>query len=334
MTSARLAVIVLSLAACSSEPAAGQTADVEAADVRTPDATTVVHGDPPPEGWRWESYQDVQIAVPQDWDYGIVGRPWCQRADDEKPFVGRPGPVREIACSGAEDAVEPGQKVSTGGQFVWFGLPPDSALDLVQTPNETNVISDGHGGSDRAVVQAGTVSIVVQAPAELRAQIISTVRLAEIDHNGCAAVPPYAGHPKWGPSGPEVTEYTDIKGISACSYVDAELVGSLRLNPEQATEAIAAIASAPVGGGPFNPAALCVPVEDESDDVAQLILQVDAAAAGTIVLSYGGCSSTGLDDGTAVRTLTRDSVQPFIQGPNRVYHWGSSLLDPIFAPDE
>ncbi len=47
------------------------------------------------------------------------------------------------------------------------------------------------------------------------------------------------------------------------------------------------------------------------------MLQVDAATSGTISLRYGGCSSTGLDDGVTVRTLTRDSVTPFLQGPNR-----------------
>lgn len=170
---------------------------------------------------------------------------------------------------------------------------------------------------DRAAIQVGLVRIYVQAPEPVRQRILDSIQFIDTDHHGCPVDAPYTGKPAWRPQGPEVTEYTDVKSISACRYSEARLISSLRLTAEQATDALAAIARAPKDGGPFPPAASCVPVEVEAEGIEQLVLQVDAATPGTLSLRYGGCSSTGLDDGVTVRTLTRDSVTPFVQGANR-----------------
>jgi hypothetical protein len=133
----------------------------------------------------------------------------------------------------------------------------------------------------------------------------------------CSTVAPYAGNPTWRPSGPAVEEITEVQSITACRYINARLLSSLRLEGEEATAAAQAMIAAPEGGGPFDPAASCVPVDMEAEGVEQLVLYVDAKTDATISLRYGGCSSNGQDDGTTVRALTTESLAPFLQGPNR-----------------
>lgn len=291
-------MLLLALTGCAAAEAAKNTQPAAAQE-----------SDAPPEGWRWESYEDVRLAVPDDWGYGTTGRPWCQSEDEEEPFVGRPGYVREMACVGNDDT-----QVDVGGRFVWFGVEEPTA----EPARIAKQLSDPVVQGDRAAIQAGVVRIYVQVEADIRQKILDSISFTEVDHNGCSADAPYKGNPAWRPQGPAVDEITDVQSITACRYSDARLLSSLRLNGDQAQEAQAALAAAPEGGGPFNPAASCVPVEMEAEAVEQIVLQIDAAQDATVSLRYGGCSSTGQDDGTTVRTLTRESLLPFVQGPNRI----------------
>lgn len=133
----------------------------------------------------------------------------------------------------------------------------------------------------------------------------------------CPADAPYAGNPRWRPTGPAVTELTDVQSVTACTYADVRLRSSQRLNAEDSRKVVAAIVAAPEGGGPFNPAASCVPVEEEDEAAERLVLQIDAATDATVSLRFG-CSSAGMDDGHTVRTLTRAAVQPFFPNPDQV----------------
>ncbi|GLY19795.1 hypothetical protein Kisp01_68090 [Kineosporia sp. NBRC 101677] len=261
-----------------------------------------------PEGWRWESYRDVRLAVPADWGYGVTPSRMCRGKTETRPHVGRPVVNPEGGRCETSD-----ERYGSTGQFVWFGVE-EPAMEVVRL-EKVKGRAVVHRG--RAAIQVGMVRVYVRAPEPIRQQILNSIEFTDIDHNSCPAQAPYAGDPSWRPDGPDVTKYQEIRSISACRYADAELVSSLRLTGEKATDALAAIARAPEGGGPFHPAASCVPVEVEAEGIEQLVLQVDAATSGTISLRYGGCSSTGLDDGVTVRTLTRDSVTPFLQGPNR-----------------
>src|SRR3954465_15549674 len=54
-----------------------------------------------PDGWRWESYRDVEVGVPADWGWGSgdqrLGQ-WCTNEKHPKPIVGRPGVSTLVGC--------------------------------------------------------------------------------------------------------------------------------------------------------------------------------------------------------------------------------------------
>lgn len=271
--------------------------------------------DDPPEGWRWESYKNVQLAVPGDWGYGATGRPWCLRRDDG-PAVGRPGYLRSQGCR--VNTTKKETEVSTGGQFVWFEPAKET----------TNQVTRVSLTGDRSIVRAGNVKVSVQTTAKVRHQILDSIHLIDTDHNGCPAVPPFAGRPDWRPKGLKITKLKDAKEISACRYEDAELRSSIRLTGKEATEALTAMRQTRIlGYGPSPLAAECVP--DKIPRADQILLKLDQ---GTIALRYAGCLLPGLDDGTDVHILSRKAVQPFLAEPNRVNSWTKPHLTEILRP--
>ncbi|MDP9828813.1 hypothetical protein [Kineosporia succinea] len=279
-------------------------------------------GDAPPSGWRWESYQNVRLAVPEAWGHGITSRPWCLRPDDEEPFVGRPGPVRTIGCTG-EDA----HTIAVGGEYLWF----DVATPAVDWVYDEDLLGDPFStGPDSEMFRAGLVTVEVQAPPAVRRAIIDSVELTDTDHHGCAAEAPDDGDVDWRPDGPAVTELTDVTAVSACSYSNAVLRSSTRLTGAEAAAAVGAITRAPVGGGPNSIVSDCVP--DEILVMEHIVLQIEASPDKVVDLRHGGCFHRGLDDGVTVRTLTREAVQPFVTGPNEVRSWTGEELDPILRP--
>ncbi|GAA3626863.1 hypothetical protein GCM10022223_50170 [Kineosporia mesophila] len=279
-------------------------------------------GDAPPEGWRWETYRNVRLAVPEGWGYGTTGRQWCGRADDESPFVGRPGSLRMYGCGSQVE----GTMLESGGEFVWFGADAGPGAPARVAGRIGNAQMTG----ERAYLQAGLVTVAVQAPEVLRQKIIDSIGLVNTDQNGCSAKAPFAGNPDWRPQAVAVTELVGIEAVSACQYVEAHLRSSTRLTGDEAVRAVRAITEAPLGAGPNSPASECVP--DEITTMEHLVLQIDAERPGVVDLRYGGCFHRGLDDGTTVRTLTRAAVQPFVQGPNRVWGWSGDELSGILEP--
>ncbi len=276
-----------------------------------------------PSGFRWESFRNLQVGVPDDWGYGTSDSPWCLRKDSEKPFVGRPGAVALVGCSdpNESDGIDPATAIETGGEFAWFSF--DKKESAAQG------ISDPVRAGDRATVKAGGTTLSVQAPAALREKILGTVHTISTDQNGCPVKAPFTGDPRWRPSGPAVTSVTGVKSIAACNYSGAWLTSSVVVRGEKAVAAMEAIADAPVGGGPNSPADQCVP--DDLVAMEQFVLQVEANAPAEIGVRYGGCFHRGIDDGTTLRKLTRAAVQPFVGGANRITEWQGDL-GPILTP--
>lgn len=52
-----------------------------------------------PTGWRWESYDHLQIAVPGDWEYGTTDRPG---ASDQSTRIRSSADRERSATSGAD----------------------------------------------------------------------------------------------------------------------------------------------------------------------------------------------------------------------------------------
>jgi hypothetical protein len=276
-----------------------------------------------PSGWRWESFDRVEVGVPGDWGYGTSERPWCLKQKSEKPFVGRPGAVPAIGCQ-TEDAGgrDPGTILDTGGVFVW--LSP-----MREGDTQAGTLAPPVSSGDRVSFVLNGVQVAIQAAAPLRGQILATVRAGQTkDHNDCPIASPFVGNPHWVPDGPPVTGLTGVKTVSACMYAGGRLTSSLRLSGPPASSAIAAVAAAPVGGGPNLPKDQCA--EDDPPNQDMIVLQVTATqGASKILLRFGGCFHRGLYDGTTVRTLTRPAVAPFVTGPNEVKSFNGDALRPI-----
>ncbi|WP_432945336.1 hypothetical protein ACQPXM_05295 [Kribbella sp. CA-253562] len=118
----------------------------QAESVITPSSAATVMGTggetaPAKPGWRWETYADVQLQVPETWAQSLwAGPPDCTE-DDWVPeaTVFRPGGIRglalkicatpkaarQVAPSVVFDGERPGVVQLAGG---WFARPGSSAI--------------------------------------------------------------------------------------------------------------------------------------------------------------------------------------------------------------
>lgn len=191
-----------------------------------------------PDGWRWESFKDVEVAVPGGWGHtSSADFTGCSTAT--APTVSRPGLLPLVGCSGG------GRQV---GQFVAFDY------GRLGTPGPPVTVGD------RSTVTVGSVVVTVQAPRELREQIMATLRTVERDANGCPDSDPIAADPARRPvPAVDVAGLTGVRSVSACMYEMAEpkdlgfgtppLFGSIRLDEREAADAVRAIAAAPLATG-------------------------------------------------------------------------------------
>jgi hypothetical protein len=197
--------------------------------------------------------------------------------------------------------------MAVAGVFVAFG--PGGAAGSVEE-------------GDRTTVFLPTASVAVQAPPELRQQIVATIHPIEQDHNGCPVEHPISLDPGRTPERAiKVSALTAVTAVVACKYGITQpgeqngpgLRASVRLTAADAQAAIDQIANAPVGGGPDDPSTCAV---DYSYGEDIIVLSVTSGrTTSEIYLRYSGCNHNGFDDGVAVRSLTAEAVRPFV-GPN------------------
>lgn len=137
---------------------------------------------PPDPGWRYESYRDVVVQVPDSWGYRPTSR-CASRPDDRGPFVDTPMDVIDaMACMnhsplGMED----------WGTYVSFS--PPEAYD----PNPLPVGSVREGEWTRIVKVVGDARIEVLTDDEHLTdarRLVDSARVVTADHNGCAATSP------------------------------------------------------------------------------------------------------------------------------------------------
>ncbi|WP_109474102.1 hypothetical protein [Ornithinimicrobium cavernae] len=288
-----------------------------------------------PEEWRWESFGGVQVGIPGDWDWGGPSQrihQWClnDEGDRSQPIVGRAGISTAVGCDVDGGASPPRDSlVENTGEVVMFSWSPQPDV----RPTEVG---------DRTTVQVNGVAVTVQARQPLRDQIVSTIHLVTTDANGCTTTHPVTSDSSWRPSGPAVAQLSEVSSISVCRYqfsgawprtggeVAGGILSSLRLEGQDARQAIETIASAYVGGGPNNPDQ-CAPDFAYGDEA--IVLRVTSAAGTSeVVARYSGCDHHGFDDGHEVRTLTREAMAPLIEGPNQPDQASSEVGDIVF-PD-
>lgn len=277
---------------------------------------------PLPDGWRWESYRDVEVGVPADWGWGSgtqrLGQ-WCINGKRPKPIVGRPGFSTLVGCPSNAGGPDPETLIKNTGRVVAF---EDAGSPVA------------HGG-DRRVVTLRDVTVVVQVPKSLSTTIISTIHLVKIDHHGCPAADPVTAHPERRPPATDVADLVDVSAVSVCKYAVAHtgdrlsgawLLSSSQVRGSEAANLVRQIAAAPVNGGPNN-AKQC---SDKYGDEIMVLRVTSSTGESKIYARYSGCDHNGFDDGTTVRTLTRAPMQTLITGPNAVSSWGG-FLDPILG---
>ena len=189
------------LAACSDDSDDGDDAGIE------PEATATA------SGWRTESFGDAEISVPASWGHqtgDVAAVLWCiSDAAVSAPVVIRPGIPVESTCPGPadDDDPDPATLVEEAGAFV----------SMVFADSEPDAEEGAEG--DRETVKSGSVRIRVQAPEDLREQILATLHTISTDANGCPVTDPISAEPARRPDTPvSVVELEGITSVAACRY--------------------------------------------------------------------------------------------------------------------
>jgi len=202
-----------------------------AADDPTP---SVVSSPGPPQ--RVESWRDLQVTVPEGWGYGVLST-WCTHGATSPgtPVVERPEGMRDlILCT------EP----ANGYGVMFFD---GSAADLAYKAGHIWQYEKGDGGAaypegawmgyQRGGGNGDNIVWVVGADrATVEGVLESFVRNTSFDANGCTAN---------GDQGPAVADGL----VRLCRYdIDGWLQQSEMLSGQDATDALAALESAPPTG--------------------------------------------------------------------------------------
>jgi hypothetical protein len=277
----------------------------------------------PAAGWRYESYRDVQIEVPESWGYAAApGSDWCaDLAGGEgrfptQPYVdtsGRFSLLLGIGCVGRADLL--------GGQVperLW-----ESHVSLVAA-GQPGAVEDGTvtaKGWTRIARTIGSVQLRVLADGEHLEQarrIAASAEVVEADHNGCPATSDIQAERYVRPTEAfDVTEVADVDSISVCQYAIGEgtarpwLLASRKLTGDPADDVLAAVKAAPAGGGPNTPNSCLHGVNKEP----AIVLRLNTADRSHEIYVYNAsCINNGFDDGTTVRALTREACVPLYGG--------------------
>lgn len=167
-----------------------------------------------PDGWRWEVFGDVQVAVPGD--FGRTGSQrlyqWCVGDGDLRhdPVVVRPGGAQtEVACGGPQhDAQVARELVENTGEVVGFEIDdPGSWVPGLRRDRET-------------VLVAGT-AVLVQVAEPLRSQIVATIHEVRGDDVfGCSAEPRRGA--QWQRPPIDLPPAERVTAVTVCRY---ELLG-------------------------------------------------------------------------------------------------------------
>lgn len=261
---------------------------------------------PPQPGWRWESFRDVAVQVPQEWGYGFAPTSaWCISEDwTEAPYVDLArggGMVPAILCEGV--------------------IPADKLVPhlVLSEPSAAPAESLPDGWSyHRLDVGSVTISVLTDAAGdELAGQILASAVISQVDHNGCPAAVPS------GDSG----ALSQLAGapLAVCLYdFDAPGVLGLRasvgLTDAAADAAWQAMAAAPPGGGPDDDSASTCqePTPDPSagpqpDSVAFVVVDGQAFR-----FAFSGCTGNGLSDpspGSPLREVTSQLCRTLLVPP-------------------
>lgn len=286
--------------------------------------TSVAAGLPPvdraPQGYRWESTRGVEFLVPAGWQYGVSGEVPCAGAATSEP-AGEVGLSRAVttAIGCANDL-----PVSQRPPHVWIDFAP-------ATPATADY---GNGLIEQGRAVGGVIVSVLSDDVSVRSEVLNSVRsVGSYDANGCAPSDPIASNPAARPADAGgLPDDAAVTSVALCLYqlpsqleettTTQPLLASSRLDSAAGAALVAAVRAAPFGIGPDDDPASCL---DPYGDAAILIRVGTDGGVAEAYLRYAGCVGRGIDDGTAVRQLTRDVFAAL---------WPAELMRPtVFGSD-
>lgn len=181
-----------------------------------------------PDGWRTETWHDLEVQVPDDWGYGALST-WCIGHDEPgTPVVQRPeGVVEMIACTPSSGYGVSFLDASTAG----FVQQPGAVEHL--TGSSKDVPEGAWTGYE--ISASGAAALVVAPTKALVRQILDSARTVDgVDGNGCAA------------SAADAPDVGAADSVSVCRYgAGGQLVQSERLTGQDASDAVTALEAAP-----------------------------------------------------------------------------------------
>ena len=293
----------------------------------------------PYDGWRWESYQTIEIQVPEYWKYGTTGSPPCLVKEMRPPYVGRPGAKRAIGCR------DPYPQLAHRASYLWFDAKSRNptaearAADMgIATGSRTpGVRPADHGWIEETRSVDGVLVTVLSDDDSLRQRILDSARVIDgKDVNGCTPDHPLARTPQGRPASTGgLASIGSIESIAVCRYAiavgadkrnyiagrRAPMIGSSMLTGKAAQALVDAITAAPEGSGPNEQDCL------DSYGSEVMVLTVHGSERDQeVLMRYNGCHFNGTDDGLTLRKLTSGILQPLLTG----IHWQSTWIHPVY----
>lgn len=278
---ALVTLVTGALAGCDDQNPATAPADPVESSVASSVAATADRPDPTlPDGWRWESFGDLQIGVPATWIPGRLSQ-WCVGATGKErraPRVERPfGVSTLVGCLG------------DGGYGLVLGPVGDRRSEPAAPPD---------AAVRRVAFDTARATIIARTSALANRVAATATRVTDVDVHGCA---PDTALPRIGSGG--VTGDLGSQTISVCRYVRTGgrvlLDASEELTSADADALRAALAAAPSGRGPDADRSSCIRGPER-----QAVALVAAGRIGAWV-HYDGCRGHGVEQsGGDLRRLT------------------------------
>lgn len=279
-------------------------------------------------GWRWATWRDVGVEVPETWvDDDEPGEDWCadtgRPVKPAAPYVARAndGFVLSIGCHGEQPPKAFGPApLRLMVPHISFAVPGELADGETTEAGWTATVRTAGDVQVRLYTDAGTADVVDH--------VLGSIRTYTTDHHGCDVTSPVRAEEFVRPAPFDVAAVESVESISICQYdrsADPDavaLMASRRVEGADADALLAGIRTAPAGGGPDRPQSC---VEDMYGDTGLAVRLHHDGRTDDLYAYYDWCFGNGYDDGTTRRALTADNCAPLFGGTVVAWSYGSFM---------